>query len=569
MREKATTLATWSAALTLLLPSLAVAQASQEGVWVVPHGPTRSLERWTIESAGAEPDLTWEATSLGSAPVIAQADPERVIRDARVVASGELLMVYSGADGVATSAQGEATLLLQPESAFSSLESVAVVGYGARKEVRRVVLTDSARATVSIHDIPQARDIWRTSLFVPGARAFMVQGILLPGARVATAANWRSISTSGVDIFELTAQGDMAHRRIASAAHEGAPVDFIEQPALQDVRDLHASDEDTLIVTTRFAILSMELDGRINWRIDLSEDPELQGEFGSARLLPSGKLVAATYSPGKWTSPHPDHRIHWYGDARGAQAPVRLASSSSLARAPARVVPMVSTGGSGTFGYESGLPDMLDGELGQLQVQQQLTLSPGITRPGEQLSGTMRLANTGERGVLLNSLSIQAIPGPDCTPDGQAAILLWEQQEVIVGPLSERLFEGSARIDARFAPGTWCAYLVLEDARGVSHVRLDISETWEVEDEGGVTGVPVIPGQDLELTTPAMAQEDDMGGELMDEPQVMAPMEADHAAEGGSCGCVSAPSPLRGPTRGGALLLLCGAWVWRRRQRME
>ncbi|CAN0476415.1 unnamed protein product, partial [Laminaria digitata] len=517
----------------------AMAQESDETALVVFHGGTRALDRITIEPDGE----SWRAVPLSRVEVIPSPQDVRVIRDARVLPDGRILLSGISDEGIGISDPDEGTfeLIYRPSNAFSRIESGAVVGYTPGEDVQRILLTDSALSTASIHDRFDDRELWRASLFIPGARAFLVAGILMPGARIITASNWRSLGISGIDLFELASPPDRpAHVRFATSDHEGAPATLMILPELADLRDVMALDEDTLLVTTRFAIHAMDLDGTIQWTVSASEDLEVGGEFASARVLPSGKMVAATFEPGKWTTPHPNHRVHWYSSPLGEEAPERLATSSSLTSAPNRVLPAQSIGGTGTYQYEASLEQLNDGTLDQLQAAGAFVLDREATRAGQDLGGALTYRNTGERGVVLNRMAILAIEGERCLPSGDEPRLLWERREVVIGPLSSYTFEGTTIIDETYAPGTWCAFLVLEDREGVSFTRLSTNDTWVVLGKDGESGFTKIPRDDLSLQTrdPGMEPDPMDMGTAPDEGVI--DLDQDEGKDRG-CGCAQAP----------------------------
>ena len=542
-------------AMLLLLSTLlfgAQEAAAQDGVLVVPHGGVRALPQMTIERIGDQ----WSVADLRAVEIFPAPENARVIKDARVLPDGRILL--SGIDdtdiGVSDPDTGEYALVFRSENVFSSIESGVIAGYSPSGNLARVLYTDPSLSVAGIYDRTLEREIWRASLFVTGARALLVQAILLPGARIVTATNWRSIGVSGIDRFELAADPNTPSQvRMATAMHEGAPEELLIVPELDSLRDVMALDADTLLVTTRYKLLAIQFDGTILWELDTLDDPMIQGEFASARVLPSGRIVAATFEPGVWTSPHPNHRVHWFTPPEGDQPPARIASSQGLSRAPLRVTSADGTGGTGTAGYEAELGQANDGSPEQLQLSERFGVAPDITRVGDILKGRLVYQNSGDSGVVLARLAVVAIPGNSCIPMGIEPRTLWEREDLLIGPGSDYAFTGEVTIDATFEQGPWCAFIEMEDVRGNIYTQLEINDIWEVAGEDGMETFPKLPGKDLELVvgeSPPMEPEPDMGGG--DGPVYEIPDPEDDRG----CGC---RQPGKNPGQEDGALLLLGA----------
>lgn len=542
----------------IALPSLllfASDVAAQDGVLVVPHGGVRALPQMTIERVGDQ----WSVSDLRAVEIFPAPENEHVVKDARVLPGGRILL--SGIDdtdiGVSDPVTGEYTLLFRSENVFSSIESGVIAGYTPSGNLARVLYTDPSLSVAGIYDRTLEREIWRASLFVPGARALLVQAILMPGARIVTATNWRSIGVSGIDRFELAADPNTPSQvRMATAAHEGAPEELIIVPAFETLRDVMALDGETLLVTTRYKLLAIKLDGTIEWEFDTLDDPDIQGEFASARVLPSGRIAAATFEPGVWTSPHPNHRVHWFSAPEESSPPVRIASSQGLSRAPVRVTSAESTGGTGTAGYEAELGQANDGSPEQLQISERFGVAPDATRVGDRLQGRIVYQNSGETGVVLARLAVVAIPGNSCIPAGVEPRTLWERTDLLIGPGGDYAFNGEVVIDATFERGPWCAFIEMEDTQGNLYTQLEVNDIWEVTGEDGMETFPKLPGKDLSLVigeSPPMEPEPGMdmgGGPVYEVP------DPDDDRRG--CGCRQQGRPAGG---GDGSLLILGAWM--------
>lgn len=549
-------------ALSLLgaLASSAPAQA-EDSVIILYEGGVQTLDVLEIEEGvGA----SFDVIDRGVLQIIPRDAQPVTLVDVKVLRDDRILLSGLSNSGVAVwdSQTEELEYVWRPSSNVSQVESASVATYTPSGTPQRLLLADSAPSTVQIWDQLTQKFTWRRALFLPGARARFTQAILLPDARVAVATNWVQPGIVGIDVIELRdPEGDdtPAHIRIANRDHDGGPPELIVQRLLDEVRELIALDSETFLVTTPHNILAMKHDGTIDWRIDITADPELGGEFASARAFTSGRIAVATFEPGRWVDPHPNHRLHWYDIIDNV--PTRIATSAALERAVRRVEPRAGTGGTGTVGFESTLEISADGELADVQIDRALSLSRDLVRQGQQLEGSVQFANTSERGVEAAKVAVLAVPDANCFPTGDIQTL-FEQEDVIIEPLALFELTGSITIDEGFASTTWCAFPALQNKDGEWLNLVSHAVNFQVQSIDAMSGFPKLPSQDLDVKTPTPGDMPDMGVTAPD-MSLHTPEPEPEPASGCACSQHSAP------TGDAALLGIVGLlMLGRRRQRM-
>ena len=478
--------------------------------------------------------------------------------------------------------------------------------------MRRVLVADSASSRVFLQDRTADRVTWQRSLFGMSSRAHIVQAIALPGGRVVTATNWEGAGVSGLDLIPVFApdDGQAARRRIASAEHQDAPEDLVIEPALEDLRDVVALEDDTLVVTTRLAILGVTLQGQVLWRAELA-DYGIGGQLASARVTPEGRLVAATFEPGRWTSPHPNHRVHWFelpelpsgpieepppgdmglsadpdmgagksidadmGQADEAPRPRLLASSAPLERAPRRIEPRAGTGGTGARGYDGTTPPGQDpGSLEELIVGSPLQLERVDLRPGQRLRASVELVNAGGRDIELAALELIAYPGGSCLEDPAQGLRVAAQPARALAPLERMPLTFERVLDEAFGASTsWCAQLLVTRADPEQTQRqIGNGVLFEVRDVDPEMGTVQLPTRDLGVVVgapPDMGPGPD-GGAGMDAPSPMLPVDIvdpEDPERGCACGAASGGQAPAGGLAALALLGLARLGRPRRRRR--
>ena len=523
-----------AAAALLALSGQARAQ-SQDAVLVLWHGGVDRLglldvrERLGAASAGADPGqpAPWEVVDQGQVRLF-EGSPQ-TIEDVRVLPDGRLLLTGINKKRVLVVNPDDLTqqLVYDPQNTFAQLETAAVVTYGAFGAPTRVLIADSQPSLLSIYDVEQRAIVRREGLFLPNAKAFFAQAILLPEGRLAVATNWRSAQVSGIDLIDLTPGPERPARvRLANVAHEGQPAQTLIAPALSDLRDLMGLDAQTLLVATRHSVLAVTRQGQLLWTLELSS---LGGEVASARVTPSGRLVVATFEPGQWTSPHVNHRVHWFAwPTAPEEAPTWLASSGPLERAPKRVEPWSSTGGTGTLNYRAGLQDLEAGQLSELTLQTPLTLSADTLGAQDAISASVTWLNPSPRAVAAWRAAIVATRGERCDDPQQPLQVLAQQEALLFEPGQTRALTATLRAQAPLSPGRWCVQAALRADQGPWLTFAPELALTVLDDQG--QSKPRLPSRDLNLRQPGqaqdMGQDQDQGGQRPSTPE---------ASEGCAC----------------------------------
>ncbi len=531
--------------------------AAQDRVVVVPANGTTTLPLYGITPHA---DGGFTVTSRETLDVIPPPRGPQRIRDVKVLPDGSFLLAGLDEEGVAQSDPDAGTLefLWISEARFTRIESASVGAYDADGAIRRLVITDSNASLLTLWDVETEAPVLRQSLLIPGSRAIFSQAITLPGGRLITATNWSSVGVFGLDIIDVVGGPAADARRIANREHGGAPTPLALQPALDEVREVMALDEETFLVTTRYTLLGLDLAGDILWSYDLRDDPSLGGEFGSARALPSGRIAAVTYEPGKWNVPHPNHRILWFA-RQGAPTTglERLAVSEALTAAPLRVAAAAGTGGTGTLGYQAVLGEGATGDVANIALADSVRLDRSTIAQGESVMTSVTFRNTAAEATTAPRLLLEAIPSTNCLPEDDAPRALVSRSDVVFAPLATNILSGNATITADFPPGTWCVYPAIERADGSRRALLAGGAALTVTSPGD--GGIMLPSEDLNLRV----DPPDMGMTTRDMTVIDIPQ--DH---GGGCACHT-PGNSSEPPYLWLWLGLMGClwgWGWRRRR---
>ncbi len=522
----------------LTLTSLrASAQDDRSDALVTPYAPTRHGALFTLSQG--------EALQLADVELVPAPREAQVVRDVKVLPDGAFLL--TGPDqGVVRSdpREGLWQRLMTPLDMFATIESASVSAYDSLGRPSQLLITDSQPTIVSLWDVGSQAYTWRRNLFVPGARGFFAQGIVLPEDEVAIATSWRSLGLYGIDLIDARDPARQGPHRIANLAHAGAPDALTLMGELDELRELMALDAQHLLVTTRLALFVMRRDGEIVWRVDVGDAVGLTGELASARALPSGLIVAATFAPGFWTQAHPDHRVAWIAPpSADSPQPSLVARSGALPWAPRRVEAREGTGASGTLDYVPGQLATQPGELEDLSLTGPPQLTPEVSVPGALVRArfTLRNDSEGELGPLRVALLARA--GEGCDP-AQPAQLVVELADVRVGAEADYSFDAQGRLGVAFGPGRWCAQAAVRRSEDTAWRVLSPSASFEIAQPGQST--ITVPTQDLGLER----GEPDMGGDtdMSESDEEMGPGRASGADEGCACalpgGRTRAPSAL-------------------------
>lgn len=540
--------------LLLLLPaSLASAQAP---VLVLPHGGVRALPAYTLERQ--MPEGTWRVTRQADVTILPDTQPLERFTDVKTLPDQSVLLsglLQADRSGVALAKQNpQATeILLRSDNDFTRIDSASVATSSAPGIPSRILVADSNASLVSIWDLEQSAFIWRQSLSISGTRATLSQAIAMPGNRVVTAAHWPALDLWALDVFRLTPEGE-APARYTIASRDLAMLDEedLVEPALTNLRDVMALDANTLILSTTYTVLAIDIDSaEVLWTLRTSELDAVRGEIANARLTPDGYLVVATFEPGKWVEPHPNHRVHWFAlepDAR-AQPPVLIASSNALDRAPLRVTSRASDGGTGTLFYEGAIePD--PGQGSDLSV-----ITPGglpsidlITiKRGASATATVTFSNPSSQTLNPPALAIAASTGDNCQLGTLFATnLVTSEPGARLDPLGVYTLTGEFTISDDASLGTWCVFpaLKLEDGSWRNFTRFATKITVIAADGSGAADLPrqdlpletFEPGQSMRPDGDDMGQQGDMG------PAITFP-EDEGSGGCGSCATSSRSQP--------------------------
>lgn len=461
--------------LCLCLPNSAAAQ-NEDAVAILSNGGVETARLYDLDAT----QTLLRVVDRGERRIVDAALGPVVVRDLKILPDeSHLLADVEGRGFTITEDDGAFSYAFAPAFELPRVTSATVTAYATAAQPARVLITDSNRSLAQVVD-PSTDEVgWQRSFSIPGARASFAQAVALPESRIAIAINWPGVMLSGIDIFSARGGApDQQVRRLASSDDPSNPPQTVVVPDLAEIRDVMGLADGNLLVTMPFALAEIDQDGQIVWSVDITSSLDINGEFASARLLPSGRVAVATFQPGVWTTPHPNHRVHWLALAdleAGTLEP--LATTPTLGAAPARVEPLAGHGGSGTFGYQPQLVPPSSGDLDALTLDPDLSLDAASYSLGDPLRATARLANTSDDAVFVPRTLIVATPGA-CGSTAQTEVVLFDVTDIEVAAGESYGIGSSTDLDARFFEGRWCMEVLLEGvdevARPGTPVEFDV-----------------------------------------------------------------------------------------------
>jgi MYXO-CTERM domain-containing protein len=413
----------------------------------------------------------------------AQAITERVLlgrsssgttfSDIRILPSGHALLADANQRGFAvTNGDGDVLVQLGGAGSVPSITSAAVVAYADGRLPARVLLTDNGTGRAQIYDLTERRYVWHQPFTLMGLRGQLTTAIWLPGDRAAVAVNWPALGISAIDVLLTRAGEDWRPRRFTNVAHQEGPIEQIVVKELESIRDVMAYGADNLLVTTRHSLMALGPDGTVLWQIESGQLPQLSGEFASGRWLPSGQVALATFEPGYWTYPHPNHRVHWFDVQEGR--PRWVAATEPLDAAPARLDAAVGQGGTGSFDYYADL----DGERGSaddIATLDALRFDAASYLPGKEVEFTATLRNGGPTAVRLDRLFVVLAPdvgdGSCEAVDVARRIELWQRVPMLIEGQGFFVLRARSQLEPPMTPGVWCGALLSHDAMMTERVH--------------------------------------------------------------------------------------------------
>ena len=516
--------------LAVVLPASGSAQ-SDEAAAILPVAGTDSATIYSLRASGDKRSVERTGQRRLVAPDLAPSS----FTDLKFLAGGlQLLTDFDDRGFATTDPDGTLGFAFGPPGGRPGVASASVAGYDSTDRPIRLLVAENSRQRIAIYDTRVDEFIWSRQLTEPPVPAELVQAIALPGHRVAVGMHWPSEQASAVDIFDLSAdpESDEARTRYATKDLPGGPLEVVPETDFTQLRDIFGLDAETLLLTTRTKLLILSLkEEEITAEFALDDQPDLAGEFVSARRLPSGKIAAATAEPGLWTRPHANHRLFWL-DAGLTEV---LGQTPPLDQAPWRVEPARGHGGSGTDGFSPDLSFVPTGGLDFMRVGGVIEIRPDPVRSGSTSTISAQIANTSGLPIFLARTTIRARRGRCGETDGGEGRRLVEQTNLMVQSGGSLEVGGPFQVEPDTPAGAWCADVVFEGEDG-STATGDQKRNFQVlgpdSDAGGGTGNRVDP-IDLDLRGGDAGPLDTEDG---------FPGQTDPGG-GGGCGCRTGSAP--------------------------
>ncbi len=491
------------------------------------HGGQTSL--YGLDLAGTT------VVELGEAPFAAEAvaalDMKWLPGDAVLLgqASGLGFAVYDSDQSLIS--------VLDPQARYRDITRVAVASYSAFGVPSRMLIGDSFSSVVTIRDLQTQQTVWYRSALNGTSFGVVAAVATLPDNHVLLGLRWDDLGLSVIDMYD-TALGAEA-QEIASSDYVGAPVDVKVVPEIEDLRDVFARQDGTLLVGTASRVLVLDADGNITSELPLTMFG-IVGEVASVRWTPEGRVVFATFERGAWTRPSEGHRVHWWDvDTH------EVISSGSLNAAPAAIDTWLGHGGTGTDGFVAGLDQLADGKIEDLEALA-ISLSNLTPSRGDILAVRVVVSNQGQFPVPTLRFEVEVGAGT-CDEVQSFPEPVGSANGVIVYPAATYDVLATRVVNAELTPGAWCLRATVTSLEGE---LLEFSPRVDFEVVDAVSLGETVEQEELDFRDAP-----DMGADAGDMG-----LPPDPPSDEG-CGCSSVAEP----DLSGLLLLL--AFVVRRRLR--
>lgn len=442
--------------------SVPVHAYTDDAVIVISSGGSRFAAIYDLQSTQENTDNpTLSAILTGQRTLLPADIGIATFSDIKILPDGSHLLTDGNARGfLITETDGKIRSQLRPPNQVPAIASASVVSYIGPGQPLEVLMADNSTSSASIYDITRQKYVWTHNFTSGGYRPTLSSAIVLPGQKIAVSLNWPALNVFAIDIFDNSASEAPRHRRIANQDHSNAPGQLSIQPALDEIRDITARVDGSLLVTTRFTVLALAPDGQQLWHFDTANSDSVAGELASARWLPSGHIAIASFEPGKWTQAHTNHRIHWL-QVDNSNTPHIIASTNALTSAPVSLDALDGHGATGTFGF-LGDDEIAIGDASGLQLSVPLTLNQTQFVPDQWLQAEATIHNPTSELITLERAQIIGVPGPCDSPAGPARILS-THPALRFDPDAEFTMQAEVQLDETFIPGLWCIYASTRD----------------------------------------------------------------------------------------------------------
>lgn len=420
-------------------------------------------ERAPVFTLGVEDDL-FQSISLGER-ILIEGAPAATFSDIRILPSGGALLADANQRGfLVTDRQGELLFSMGAPRTIPLIASAAVASYANESLPARVLLTDNSTGRAQIYDLIEERYVWNQAFALSTIRGQLKAAIWLPMDRAAIGINWPNLGVYAIDVLPTQGGEGLRPIRYTNIAHNDGPIDQIVVEDLQAVRDLMSYGEGDLLITSQHRLLAIDALGEVLWMINAGDHPAVQGEFASARWLPSGRLALATFEPGQWTFPHTNHRIHWFEFVDGE--PIWLARTPILGAAPSRIDAANGHGATGTLNYLADLGGER-GSAGDINVVDALSLDASQYRLQDDAQFSAVLRNAGPTAVRLERLfiALDADPSSGACEDivDESGVEIWQRVPLVIEAGASFVLRGTRTLVTPLREGPWCARLISID----------------------------------------------------------------------------------------------------------
>lgn len=534
--------------------------AADDDLWVLGAGGVDRLQGLTVR------------TPTGGEPRLEQASDQRLTlsdgglatySDLVVLPDGDFLLADgSGRGGVLFDPQGQQRQAYFPAGDIEAPSSLVALGFAEPDTPDLVLMGDDSVGRVLVYDIVDSTYRWHNTFSRDGQLAEFARAIALPDDRFAVALQWPALGLSALQIvtWEATSATELTlwsadPNNGDDSAGNNSDGDNSDDPIIIDgihpIRDLSADLTGQMLITSRDQLTLVDASGQVQWTFRRGDAPAVGGEFQSARRLPSGLIVAATRQPGRWTSPHTNHRVHLLDPERTLDEAL-LSQSDNFEAAPRRLELAAGTAPTGTVDYYANAYDLGDGSLQDLSLGDDgLSIVPREINGDETAFFGFELSNDGDDLISLRAIRLVAVDDTcqDLDWSQRTPQTWWSDGELLRLQADDSFVADNEILAAQdLSTGSWCVRLEVTDRSGARQLI------------GDAVDVEILPpfGQDSPVDVEVIAEFDDAnsGGPDDDGPD----------APASGCACNSANGPT-GPSLWLVFMGLLALFIGRRGRR--
>ncbi len=397
-------------ALTLgLLAHLPSAQGAD--LYVLLGGPQNDVQRLRIDGDQLQP--------LAPLPLLRDDLDRATYHDLVTLPGGDLLL----ADGTGQKifhVDGDSGHERPHGAAWSQApapRSVVVDTMIGPNQPDRLLIAYDPPGRLLLHDIIDDQSLWSRVPTRSDSSARIERAISLDDGTWALAIRWPDANLSTVEVADAQAI-DEPHLTLWSDPDRADAEPVL--PELHPIRDLEATADGHLLVTSRDQLALVDASGQLQWQWSRGS-LGIGGEFQGARLTGDGRIALIARQPGLWNQTHTRHRLYLVDP--GAPDPI-VDTSSALPAAPMAVAAADGQAPTGQRGHLAGA-DQPPNDLSALALDAPPTIDPDPPTLDAPASLELTVTNEGSNPLSLRRLEAHLAEGSCSSTTPSPTFTLW------------------------------------------------------------------------------------------------------------------------------------------------